>query len=58
METKIVAYEIPNTFTRDLPLDVQIELGINDWCAEDGDGRVTAYGRTRDEAIENFGKLR
>ena len=46
-------YEIPNTFTPDFSLDKQIELGINDWCAEDDKGHVS-FGHTKEEAIANF----
>lgn len=49
----IDVFEIPNTFTPDLSLDVQIELGICDWQAEDEHGHV-AFGHTREEAIFNL----
>ena len=52
MKNTIEVYEIPNTFTRDLSLDAQIELGINDWQAE-CENRV-AFGHTRDEALQNL----
>jgi len=45
-------YEIPNTFTPDLSLDRQIDLGINDWRAECG--RMVAFGHTESEARENI----
>lgn len=51
----IQVYEIPNTFTRDLPLDEQIAQGINDWRAEIG--RHVAFGHSRDEAIANLQAL-
>lgn len=51
----IECYEIPNTFTREFSLDKQIELGINDWQAEDERGRV-AFGRTEAEARANLSK--
>jgi len=47
------AYEICNTFTTDLSLDAQIELGICDWVAETFDGRV-GFGHTKAEAIINL----
>ena len=50
---KIECYEIPNTFTHDIPLDNQIALGINDWRAEDSNGRV-AFGHSEQEARANF----
>ena len=46
-------YEIPNTFTTDLSLDTQIELGICDWIAETFDGRV-GFGHTKTEAVTNL----
>jgi len=52
MNNTIEVYEIPNTFTRDLSLDVQIELGINDWQAECG--KRVAFGHTREEAVQNL----
>jgi hypothetical protein len=48
----IQVYEVPNTFTRDLPLDEQIALGINDWRAECGE--QVAFGHTREEALNNL----
>lgn len=56
MEANFEVYEIPNTFTPDFPLDKQIALGINDWCAEDEKGRV-AFGHTKAEAEANFKAL-
>ena len=46
-------YEIQNTFTADLSLDTQIELGICDWVAETFDGRV-GFGHTKTEAVANL----
>jgi hypothetical protein len=46
-------YEISNTYTTDLSLDAQIELGICDWVAETFDGRV-GFGHTKVEAITNL----
>ena len=46
-------YEIPNTFTPDLPLDEQIALGICDWRAEGSSGRV-AFGHSEQECRANF----
>ena len=46
-------FEVANTFTRDIPLDQQIALGINDWRAERG--HAVAFGHSRDEAIANLG---
>lgn len=52
MLSSVEVYEIPNTFTNDLTLDEQIELGINDWHAECG--KYWAVGKTHDEAAENL----
>ena len=49
----VECYEIPNTFTRDYPLDKQIDLGINDWRAEFG--AHVAFGHSRAEALGNLG---
>ena len=46
-------YEIPNTFTRDLSLDQQIELGICDWQVDIGD--LSYFGRNKAEALTNAG---
>ena len=46
-------YEIPNTFTRDFPLDKQIALGISDWRANCSDGSVH-FGHTLAECLENL----
>lgn len=43
------AYEVSNPSVSDLSLDEQINLGINNWCAEDSLGRPF-YGRTKEEA--------
>jgi hypothetical protein len=52
---KIECYEIPNTFTRDLPLDEQIALGICDWRCE-GNGLI-AFGHSEAEARANYAAL-
>jgi hypothetical protein len=43
------AYEVANPSFRDMTLDQQIEVGINDWCAEGRDGHPF-FGRTKTEA--------
>ena len=50
----IECYEIPNTFTRDLPLDTQIALGICDWQAEEVETGRVAFGHTEAEALNNL----
>ena len=47
-------YEISNTVTTDLSLDVQIEQGTNDWQLDMSDGEVY-FGRTADDAMANAG---
>ena len=43
------AYEVRNPSFSDMSLDAQIEVGINDWCAEGASGHPY-FGRTRAEA--------
>lgn len=43
------AYEVLNPTFNNVNLERQIELGVNDWCAEDDTGHEF-FGRTRDEA--------
>lgn len=50
---KMDCYEIPNTFTRDMPLDTQIAERINDWRCDGPDGRVS-FGHTEAEARANM----
>lgn len=50
--TIIEFYEIPNTFTRDISLEEQIEIGICDWQVSMSDGAVIV-GHTQKEALEN-----
>jgi hypothetical protein len=45
-------YEADSQSFKDIPLDKQIELGINDWVAEDADGHQF-FGRTADDAANN-----
>lgn len=45
------AYEVRNPSIRDMPLDLQIQHGCNDWCCEDKDGNPH-YGRTEQQAIQ------
>ena len=51
----IECFEIPNTYTRDYPLDKQIDLGINDWRAECG--KKVAFGHNRQEALTNLSRM-
>lgn len=44
------AYEIPSPSFSDIPLDKQIEFGINDWAVEGKSGHLY-FGRTADEAV-------
>lgn len=54
METiKMQCYEIPNTFTRDMPLDEQIGHRINDWRCDGPEGRAS-FGHTEAEARRNM----
>jgi hypothetical protein len=46
------AYEILSVSFRDIPLSDQIRYGINDWRADDLEGR-DFYGRTQSEAEQN-----
>jgi hypothetical protein len=46
------AYEIHNPSFNDIPLDKQIEYGINDWAVEGK--RNTYVGRSASEALEQF----
>ncbi len=46
---EFAVYEVANQSIRDINLDDQISLGINDWCAEDSLGR-SFYGRTKADA--------
>lgn len=48
----IECYEIPNTFTRDFPLNQQIALGICDWQSQIGE--TVAFGHTKEEALANL----
>ena len=50
---KLDIYAIKNTFTPDFSLVKQVQLGISDWIAE-GAGGHCAYGRTREEARNNY----
>lgn len=43
------AYECHNPSFADIPLDQQIEFGINDWCAEGRSGHPY-YGQTKAQA--------
>ena len=43
------AFEIHNPSFNDIPLDKQIEYGINDWCVNGEDGHPY-FGRTNHEA--------
>lgn len=43
------AFEIHNPDFNDIPLDKQIEYGINDWCAENENGHKY-FGRTKEQA--------
>jgi hypothetical protein len=46
------AYEIHNPSFNDIPLDKQIEYGINDWAV---DGKRNIYvGQTAAQAVEQF----
>ena len=46
------AYEIHDPSFNDIPLDKQIEHGINDWAA---DGKRNTYvGRTAAQAVEQL----
>lgn len=45
-------YEVASQSFKDIPLEKQIELKINDWVAEDNKGRVF-YGRSAQEAEDN-----
>jgi hypothetical protein len=45
-------YETTSQSFKDIPLDKQIERGINDWCAENADGHQF-FGRTAEEAANN-----
>jgi hypothetical protein len=44
-------YEVASQSFKDIPLDKQIALKINDWAAEDQDGRVF-YGRTAQQVAD------
>ena len=59
MKTKhapaVDVFEVANTYTRDIPLDQQIEMSINDWRAECG--RAVAFGHSRQEAIANLSSV-
>jgi hypothetical protein len=46
----IECYEIPNTFTPEMPLDEQIEQGCNDWRCDLPNG-IVFFGRTKEEAL-------
>lgn len=53
-------YEVPSQSFKDIPLDKQIEFKINDWAAEDQNGRIF-YGRSAQEATDacfNFNSVR
>jgi len=43
------AYEVRNPSFSDMTLEVQIDVGINDWCAEGASGHPY-YGQTKAEA--------
>lgn len=43
------AYEILNPSFKDITLEMQIEYGINDWCAEDEEGHKY-FGTTKAQA--------
>ena len=43
------SYEVRNPSISDMNLEQQIEVGINDWCAEDDAGHEF-FGRNKDEA--------
>jgi hypothetical protein len=43
------AYEIHNPSFQDMTLEQQIDVGVNDWCA-DGLNDHPFYGRTKEEA--------
>jgi hypothetical protein len=43
------AYEIHNPSFNDMTIDEQIEVGINDWCAEGRDGHPY-FGRSKEQA--------
>jgi hypothetical protein len=55
MTKRIDVFEAANTFTRDITLDRQIEMGINDWRAECG--VAVAFGHSRQEAIANLSRV-
>jgi hypothetical protein len=43
------AYEVRNPSFSDMNIEQQIEVGINDWCAEDAAGHQF-FGQSRAEA--------
>jgi hypothetical protein len=43
------AYEVHNPSFSDMTLEQQIEVGVNDWCAEGVSGHPY-YGQSKDEA--------
>lgn len=49
MKQETSAFEIHSPGLSDMTLDQQIEVGINDWCAIDGQGREF-FGRSKSEA--------
>ena len=52
MTSKIEAYETSGAIYPDMPLNEQIDAGVNDWRAEGGG--IDAVGRTRQEALDNL----
>jgi hypothetical protein len=52
----IDSYEIPSPNVPDMSLPDQIEMGINDWVAENLITGQIGYGKTEAEAIANIPK--
>lgn len=45
-------FEVANPSFRDIPLDQQIEFGINDWCVRTKSGHEY-FGESKAKAIAN-----
>ena len=50
------AYEVRNPSFSDMTLEQQIEVGINDWCAESRTGHPY-YGKTKEAAEDLRARL-
>lgn len=53
----VLVYPISNTFTRDIPLDEQIQLDICEWEAEHEETGYTHVGRSQEEAKQLLANL-